>query len=119
MGDLHTVFAFLHAIGKYINASGIDLCIVKANIYGEVTIEQINVGKKMKRGVEACISMYLALYRKYLDCVLSNSRDIKERLKDLVEIHANLPANQRTTDRLILDGKDAELLEEVGKYEFI
>ena len=28
MGDLHTVFVFLHAIGKYINASGIDLCFV-------------------------------------------------------------------------------------------
>ena len=73
----------------------------------------------MKRGVEACISMYLALYRKYLDRVLSNSEDIKERLKDLAEVHANLLANHRTTDRLILIEKDAELLKEVGKYEFI
>ena len=45
MGALHTVFAFLHAIGKFINASGLDLCFQKADIYGEATIEQIKGGK--------------------------------------------------------------------------
>ena len=64
----------------------------------------------MERGVDACISMYLALYRKYLDCALSNSEDIKESLKDLGGVRANSRAYHRITDKLILNENDAELL---------
>ena len=99
MGALHTVFAILHAIGKFINASGLDLCFQKADIYGEATIEQIKGGKQMKRGVDASISMCLALQRKYLDCVLLENVDFEENLKETVKDHAELISKHKTVEK--------------------
>ena len=97
-GASHTVFAVLHAIGKFINASGLDFCFQKADIYGEATIEQIKGGKQIKRGVEASISMCLALQRKYLDCLLLENVDFEENLKETVKDHAVLISKHKTME---------------------
>ena len=63
LGELHIVFAMLKVIGKYIDQSGIDRLFIETGIYGENTLKQIINGKHMKRGVEAHVTMYLALFR--------------------------------------------------------
>ena len=49
LGELHSVFAMLKSIGKYINNSGLDQAFIEAEIYGNATIEQIKGGEHMKR----------------------------------------------------------------------
>ena len=39
MGELHVVFAALKAIGKFIDNSGLDNCLIKSGIYGPATME--------------------------------------------------------------------------------
>ena len=117
MGALHTVFAFLHAIGKFINASGLDLRFQKADIYGEATIEQIKGGKQMKGGVDASISMCLALQRKYLDCLLLENIDFEENLKETVKDHAELISKHKTVEKTVLVENYHQLLEEFAKCD--
>ena len=62
LGELHIVFAFLHAIGKYIQDSGIDQTFIEAGLYGPPTLNQILRGKHMKDGMEAHTVMYLSLH---------------------------------------------------------
>lgn len=61
LGELHTVFAFLKVIGKYIQGSGVDQVLVKAGIYGITTLGQILEGKHMKRAMEAHMVISLSL----------------------------------------------------------
>jgi hypothetical protein len=44
-GELHIVFDFLHAMGKYIECSGLAQILIKAGIYGPTTMDQILRGK--------------------------------------------------------------------------
>ena len=39
-GELHIVFSFQHAIGKYIENSGLDQSFIDCNIYGPATVSQ-------------------------------------------------------------------------------
>ena len=43
----------LKVLGKYINNSGLDQAFEEPEIYGPATIEQIKIGKHMKRTFEA------------------------------------------------------------------
>ena len=56
-GELHIVFAFQHAIGKYIDSSGLDQALIDCDIYGPIAVSQILKGKHMKRGMEAYDSL--------------------------------------------------------------
>ena len=60
-GELHIVCNFQHAIGKYIENSGLDQSFIDCDIYGPVTVNQILKGKLMKKGMEAYMVLYLAL----------------------------------------------------------
>ena len=51
-GELHLCFAALHALGKYIDGSGLDDLAVESNIYSPTTLRQIYGVKAFKRGVE-------------------------------------------------------------------
>ena len=53
LGELHTVFAMLKVIGKYIEESGLDKIPIDSEIYGEKTLKQMLSGKDMKMNVEA------------------------------------------------------------------
>ena len=65
-GELHIVFGFIHAMGKYIQDSGIDQTLFEAGLYGPGTLNQILSGKHMKRGMEAHNVMYLCLHKMYM-----------------------------------------------------
>ena len=45
-GELHIVFAFQHAMGIYIENSGLDQSFIDCDIYGPVTVNQILNGKR-------------------------------------------------------------------------
>lgn len=62
MGDLHTIFASLKVIGKYINCSGIDTCLVKTGICSPNTVDKFKYGSHMQRGIEAHTIIYLSFY---------------------------------------------------------
>lgn len=90
LGELHIVFAFLKVIGKYINGSGLDQTLIEAGIYGPTTLGQILEGKHMKRGMEAFMTLYLSLYKLYLD----SSLDPYPEIRDTMKKHAQeLPSN--------------------------
>ena len=86
LGELHTVFAMLKVLGKYISESGIDRLFLEAGIYGPTTLGQIMDGKHMKRGIEAYSTMYLAISSFYIKTALENNEvdwlTIKEDLQN-------------------------------------
>ena len=49
MGELHVVFAALHALGKYIDGCGLDQIWTEQGIYGPATVRQLFRGKHYKR----------------------------------------------------------------------
>ena len=51
-GEHHMCFAALHALGKYVEESGIDSIAVDKGIYSPTRLRQIFWGKAFKRGVE-------------------------------------------------------------------
>ena len=79
-GELHIASAFQHAIGKYIENSGIDQSFIDCDIYGPVTVSKILNGKLMKRGMEAYMVLYLALNK---ICLKDFSKTFPETLKVL------------------------------------
>ena len=57
MGELHTVFAALKTIRKYINSKGTDIRLSKAGIYGTNTVKQID-GSYRLRGTETHVIVF-------------------------------------------------------------
>ncbi|ESP03457.1 hypothetical protein LOTGIDRAFT_171396 [Lottia gigantea] len=51
LGELHTIFAHLRAMGSFIENSGIDVSWLEADVYGPNTIRQIINCSHMKRSV--------------------------------------------------------------------
>ena len=62
IGELHTVFASLKALGKYIEGSGIDQVWVEAGMYSPTTVRQILEGKHLYCAMEAHLTTMVALY---------------------------------------------------------
>ena len=52
MGELHTVFCTMKVLRKIIHTSGLDMSLSIADIYGTITIEQINSEKHVYRSFE-------------------------------------------------------------------
>ena len=61
-GELHICFAALHALGKYIEGSGLDTLAIETGIYSPATLRQIFAGKSFKRGVQYHLMNALACY---------------------------------------------------------
>ena len=70
MGELHTVFCTMKVLGKIIHASGLDMSLSIADIYGTITIEQINSGKHVYRSFEGYLTLYLFLYKIFLQKII-------------------------------------------------
>ena len=62
-GELHIIFWALAAIGKYIEASGIDQAWVEGRLYKTCTVLKILQGKQLYRALEAHIVTILAFYQ--------------------------------------------------------
>ena len=66
MGELHTVFCTMRVLGKIIDASGLDMSHSIVGSYGTTTVEQIKPGKHFYRSFEGYLTLYLPLYKIYL-----------------------------------------------------
>ena len=60
-GVLHIVFAAFRALGKIIDGSGFDTCVIEKGIYTSATLRGIYVDKAYKRGIEYLITTSLAI----------------------------------------------------------
>ena len=63
-----TSYCFSHdeVLGKKIHANGLDMSLSIADIYGTITVEQINSGKYVYRSFEGYLTLYLSLYKIFL-----------------------------------------------------
>ena len=81
IGELHTVFCRMKVLGKIIDASGLDMSLSIADIYGNTTVEQIKSGKHVYRSFEGYLTLYLSLYKIYLQKFIDTNplieRDIR------------------------------------------
>ena len=81
MGELHTVFCTMKVLGKIIDASGLDMSLSIADIYGTTTVEQVKPGKHFYRSFEGYLTLYLPLYKIYLQKFINTNplieRDIR------------------------------------------
>ena len=87
IGELHTIFAFLKSMGKYINMSGLDQTFVESDIYGPNTIEKIKDGKHMKKGIEGFTILCLTLYKSYMEKFLTTDDSLREEKNDVIQIY--------------------------------
>ena len=71
-GELHICFAALHALGKYIDGSGLGSLAIEANIYSPATLRQVYGGKAFKRGVEHHVINLLSIYYLQFDAVIAD-----------------------------------------------
>ena len=60
-GGLHIAFAALHALGKTVDGSGIDICCIENGAYTAAALRRIFSGKAYKRGLEYHIVNSLAI----------------------------------------------------------
>ena len=63
LGGLHTILAFLKAIGKHINSSGLLEAWVESNILGPKAAEKVLLGKSYARGIQAHKLTIQAMWR--------------------------------------------------------
>ena len=66
MGDHYTAFSTMKVLGKIIDANGSDTSLCIADIYGTTTVKQIKSGKHVYRLFESYLTLYLSLYKIYL-----------------------------------------------------
>ena len=117
LGELHIVFAMLKVIGKYVDCSGIDRLYIEGGIYGHTTLGQIIDGKHMKRCIEAYVTMYLALFSKFLQDALNDSgidlNAITTELESLLKIFIETPYDN-FTEHLKQHGEMMEFIKRSG-----
>ena len=117
LGELHIAFAMLKVIGKYVDCSGIDRPYIESRIYGHTTLGQIIDGKHMKRCIEAYVTMYLALFSKFLQDALNDSgidlNAITTELESLLKISIEAPYDN-FTEHLKQHGEMMEFIKRSG-----
>jgi hypothetical protein len=70
-GGLHIAFAALHALGKTIDGSGLDVCAIDSGTHTAAALRGIFGGKAYKRGMEYHITNSLALLMLKFETVAS------------------------------------------------
>ena len=81
IGELHTVFSALKAIGRYIKCSGIDQLWVEAGVYSPTTVRQIIEGKHLYRAMEAHMVTLITLYSLLIPALWDNGFDGKSEIE--------------------------------------
>ena len=71
-GILHIVFAALHALGKTVDGSGIDMCAIESGTYTSAALRGIYGGKAYKRGIEYHITTSLAIMMMRYDAIFTS-----------------------------------------------
>ena len=97
-----TVFAVLKVTGKHNNSTGIDTCLVKAEIYGIKAVEQTYDGSHMQREIEArtIISFLVHIATpQFFKINLELACIVKQKLKEFQE---SLTESFRNTTKSIM-----------------
>ena len=89
-GELHICFAALHALGKYLEGSGLDTVAIETGIYSPAALRGIYTGKAFKRGVEYHLMNALACFFLLFDAVLGNMSPDTPLQKQCMELKTNL-----------------------------
>ena len=83
VGELHVLFAMCHAIGKYIDSSGLDKLFTHAGIYGHLVVNKILEGKNMKRCMDAFLILYSSIFELLLKAFYETEPDIEDVIVDI------------------------------------
>ena len=71
-GILHIVFAALHALGKTVDGSCIDMCAIESGTYTSAALRGIYGGKAYKQGIEYHITTSLAIMMMRYDTIFTS-----------------------------------------------
>ena len=69
-------------MGKIIDGNGLDQSSIEARIYGPNTVEHIKNGKHMKRSFEHFLTLYVSLYKIYLNDLIEQNLLIERELRE-------------------------------------
>ena len=116
-GELHIVFGFLHAMGKYIQDSGIDQTLFEAGLYGPGTLNEILSGKHMKRGMEAHNVIYLCLHKMYMKEFFTKYPEQEVKLRSLIPVYL-LEFESKDFSNIKLRPQYDDLIEKVTRKDF-
>ena len=115
IGELHTVFSALKAIGRYIECSGIDQLWVEAGMYSPTTVRQIFEGKHLYRAMEAHMVTLITLYSLLIPALWDNGFDGKSEIEKAAS-DVNV-SSRNTQERLQIKEAHVKMvaaLEQVG-----
>ena len=96
LGELHIVFAYIRAIGTFIECSDLDNARVKSSWFGESTMRQVLDCSRMKRALECHEDTLIAITILYLQALLKTFPDVAmSSVTDLLELTTEM---QKTVD---------------------
>ena len=81
---LHILFATLHALGKTIENSGLDMSLIESGIYTCAAMRKIHLGKKYKRGLEYHLVVSLAVMMLKFDSLLDETNTLVDQVESLL-----------------------------------
>ena len=118
-GGLHITFAALHALGKTIDASGVDICAIESGTYTAAALRGIYSGKAYKRAIEYHITNCLAILMCRFDDISHSLQteplraqccDLKNALHqsspDIVDMYNNLQSSYAKNVKPLEEGKN-------------
>ena len=115
IGELHTVFSALKAIGRYIEGSGIDQLWVEAGMYTPTTVRQILEGKHLYRAMEAHMVTLITLYSLLIPALWDNGLDGKAEIeKAAVDVNISAKEMQEPSQIKEAHVKLVSAIEQVG-----
>ena len=122
VGELHVVFAMCHAIGKYIDSSGLDKLFTHCGIYSHLVVGKILEGKNMKRCLDAYLILYSSLSQLLLKAFYQTEPSMENTIKDicgplLLKLQTNINVSLPEVHQALLDKlKDIEFFDRF--YQF-
>jgi hypothetical protein len=100
LGELHSVFAYLRAIGTYVGCSGIDDIWIHANLFGENTCRQVLTCARMNRAIECHESTWVAITISILQSIVKNSDEVTLASAELIKVMGELQTASHENNHL-------------------
>lgn len=111
-GQFHIVLCALRCLGQTIEGSGLDQVWVEADIFSNVTVNQIITGKHYNRAIEYHLVTLQALADLWLEAFFEKNPDMEKKLEDAVSQHCTLSGDE------LRDGH-SKLLSEIDHTDLI
>ena len=90
-GDMHTLMAFIHAMGKRFAGSGFDTIIVSVGLIAEGSLDHMMKGKHVNRGLRIHKTMNEAILRllieEFIKHLINNDFLIPDEERDSIDHH--------------------------------